>query len=197
MVKLRALVPVVLTLALAACTSSQTVASTTTTGTGTVAGNHLLSSRERQELAAANKAWAGVGGSSPPSLVSPTVQFSGAGFVSGDAKLAFALGRVTPPSRFPTSPVRDGRWVIISAEQAFRLLAPPVQGTYAAPPDKVLSVHLGTDVWETADGTMRLPAWLFTVSGLKGTASVLALSPSDLFQPRQCLRASTWTERVS
>jgi hypothetical protein len=31
---------------------------------------------------------------------------------------------------------------------------------------------------------MRFPAWLFTVSGLKGTASVLALSPSDLFQPR-------------
>ena len=186
-VKLRALVPVVLTLVLAACTSSHAVAPTTTTGTGAVTGSANLSSLERQELAAANKAWAGVGGSSPPSLVAPTVQLSGAGFVSGDAKLAFGIGRVTPPTRFPSSPARDGRWVIISAQQAFHLLAtpePPVQGTYAGPPDKALSVHLGTDVWETAHGTMRFPAWLFTVSGLKGTASVLALSPSDLFQPR-------------
>ena len=55
---------------------------------------------------------------------------------------------------------------------------------YAGPSDKVLRVHLGTDIWETAHGTMRFPAWLFTVSGLNGTASVLALSPSDLFQPR-------------
>ncbi len=182
--KLRALVPVVVTLALAACTSSQTVAPTTTTGTGALTGTANLSSLERQELAAANKAWAGVEGSSSPSLVAPTVQLSGAGFVSGDAKIAFGFGRVKPPPRFPSSPAREGRWVIISAQQAFRLLAPPGQGMYAGPPDRVLSVHLGTDVWETARGTMRLPAWLFTVSGLEGTASVLALSASDLFQPR-------------
>ena len=186
-VRLRAFVPVVMTLALAACTSSQTVAPTTTTGTGALTGTANLSSLERQELAAANKAWAGVEGSSSPSLVAPTVQLSGAGFVSGDAKIAFGFGRITPPTRFPSSPARDGRWVIISAQQAFHLLAtptPPVQGRYAGPPDKVLRVHLGTDIWETAHGTMRFPAWLFTVSGLKGTASVLALSPSDLFQPR-------------
>ena len=184
-VRLRALVPVVLTLALAACTSTQTVAPTTTTGTGVVTRTANLSSLERQELAAANTAWAGVGGSSPPSLVGPAVQLSqNAGFVNGDAKLAFGLGRVTPPTRFPSSPAGEGRWVIISAQQAFRLLAPPVQGMYAGPPDRVLSVHRGTDIWETAHGTMRFPAWLFTVSGLKGTASVLALSPSDLFQPR-------------
>ena len=186
-VKFRALVPVLLTLVLAACTSSHTVAPTTTTGTGAVTGSANLSSLERQELAAANKAWAGVGGSSPPSLVAPTVQLSGAGFVSGDAKLAFGIGRVTPPTRFPSSPARDGRWVIISAQQAFHLLAtpePPVRATFAGPPDKALSVHLGTDVWETAHGTMRFPAWLFTVSGLNGTASVLALSSSGLFQPR-------------
>ena len=53
------------------------------------------------------------------------------------------------------------------------------------PADRVLSVHLGTDVWETARGGRLLPAWLFTVSGLEGIASVLALSPSDLFQPRR------------
>ena len=183
--RLRALVPVVLTLALAACTSTQTVAPTTTTGTGVVTRTANLSSLERQELAAANTAWADIGGSSPPSLVGPAVQLSqNAGFVNGDAKLAFGLGRVTPPTRFPSSPVREGRWVIISAQQAFRLLAPPVQGIYAGLSDKVLRVHLGTDIWETAHGTMRFPAWLFTVSGLKGTASVLALSPSDLFQPR-------------
>jgi hypothetical protein len=119
--------------------------------------------------------------------VAPAVQLSGVGFVNGDAKLAFSLGRVTPPTRFPSSPARDGHWTVISAQQAFHLLAtptPPVQGTYAGPPDRVLSVHRGTDIWETAHGTMRFPAWLFTVSGLKGTASVLALSPSDLFQPR-------------
>jgi hypothetical protein len=184
-VKFRALVPVVMTLMLAACTSTQTVAPTTTKGTGVVTGTANLSFLERQELAAANTAWAGVGGSSPPSLVGPAVQLSqNAGFVNGDAKLAFGLGRVTPPTRFPSSPAGEGRWVIISAQQAFRLLAPPVQGMYAGPPDRVLSVHRGTDIWETAHGTMRFPAWLFTVSGLKGTASVLALSPSDLFQPR-------------
>ncbi|MGP8223802.1 MAG: hypothetical protein ACLQQM_12430, partial [Acidimicrobiales bacterium] len=166
--RLRALVPVVLTLALAACTSTQTVAPTTTTGTGVVTRTANLSSLERQELAAANTAWAGVGGSSPPSLVGPAVQLSqNAGFVNGDAKLAFGLGRVTPPTRFPSSPAGEGRWVIISAQQAFRLLAPPVQGMYAGPPDRVLSVHRGTDIWETAHGTMRFPAWLFTVSGLK------------------------------
>ena len=60
-VKFRALVPVVLTLVLAACTSTQTVAPTTTKGTGVVTGTANLSSLERQELAAANKAWAGVG----------------------------------------------------------------------------------------------------------------------------------------
>jgi hypothetical protein len=184
-VKFRALVPAVLTLALAACASTQTVAATTTKGTGVVTRTANLSSLERQELAAANTAWADIGGSSPPSLVGPAVQLSqNAGFVNGDAKLAFGLGRVTPPTRFPSSPVREGRWVIISAQQAFRLLAPPVQGIYAGLSDKVLRVHLGTDIWETAHGTMRFPAWLFTVSGLKGTASVLALSPSDLFQPR-------------
>jgi hypothetical protein len=185
-VRLRVLAMVVLTLALAACTSTQTVAPTTTTGTGALAGIANLSSLESQELAAANKA-SGVGGSSPPSLVAPTVQLSGAGFVSSDAKLAFGIGRITPPTRFPSSPARDGRWLIISAQQAFHLLAtpePPVRATFAGPPDKALSVHLGTDVWETAHGTVRFPAWLFTVSGLNGTASVLALSPSGLFQPR-------------
>ena len=186
-VKFRALVPVVMTLMLAACTSTRTVAPTTTTGTGVVTRTANLSFLERQELAAANTAWAGVGGSSPPSLVAPTVQLSGAGFVSGDAKIAFGFGRVKPPFRFPSSPAREGRWVIISARQAFHFLAtptPPAQGMYAGPSDKVLRVHLGTDIWETAHGTMRFPAWLFTVSGLNGTASVLALSPSDLFQPR-------------
>ena len=185
-VKFRALVPVVMTLMLAVCTSTRTVAPTTTKGTGVVTGTANLSFLERQELAAANTAWAGVGGSSPPSLVAPTVQLSGAGFVSGDAKIAFGFGRVKPPFRFPSSPAREGRWVIISARQAFHFLAtptPPAQGMYAGPSDKVLRVHLGTDIWETADGTMRFPAWLFTVSGLNGTASVLALSPSDLFQP--------------
>ena len=93
-VKFRALVPVVMTLMLAACTSTQTVAPTTTKGTGVVTGTANLSFLERQELAAANTAWAGVGGSSPPSLVAPTVQLSGAGFVSGDAKIAFGFGRV-------------------------------------------------------------------------------------------------------
>jgi len=184
-VRLRAFVLVVLALTLAACTSSQTVAPTTTTGTSALTGTANLSSLESQELAAANKAWAGVGSSSPPSLVAPAVQFSGAGFVNGDAKLAFSLGHVKPPSRFPSSPARDGQWIVISAQQAFRLLAPSVQGTYEGPPDEVLRVHLGTDVWETAHGSMRFPAWLFTVSGLKGTASVLALSPSELFQPRR------------
>ena len=77
-VKFRALVPVVMTLMLAACTSTQTVAPTTTKGTGVVTGTANLSFLERQELAAANTAWAGVGGSSPPSLVAPTVQLSGA-----------------------------------------------------------------------------------------------------------------------
>ena len=199
-VKFRALVPLVLTLVLAACTSSHTVAPTTTTGAGAATRTANLSSLESQELAAANKAWAGVGGSSPPSLVAPTVQLSGAGFVSGDAKLAFGIGRITPPTRFPSSPARDGRWVIISAQRAFHLLAtpePPVQATYAGPPDKALSVHLGTDLWETAHGTMRFPAWLFTVSGLNGTASVLALSPFDQFHPVSGLRASAWTERVN
>ncbi|MGA3354461.1 MAG: hypothetical protein ABSD85_14955, partial [Acidimicrobiales bacterium] len=186
-VRLRALVLVVVALALSACTSSQTVAPTTTAGTGVVTRTANLSSLERQELAAANKAWAGVGGSSPPSLVAPAVQLSGAGFVSGDAKLAFSFGHVTPPTRFPSSPARDGHWTVISVQQAFHRLAtptPPMQGTYAGPPDKVLSVHLGTDVWETAHGTMRFPAWLFTVSGLNGTVSVLALSASGLFHPR-------------
>jgi len=183
-VRLRALVPVVLTLALAACTSTQTVAPTTTTGTGVVTRTANLSSLERQELAAANTAWAGVGGSSPPSLVGPAVQLSqNAGFVNGDASLPSALAvsrRLRGSLRLRRE--RDAGHHLRAA--GFRLLAPPVQGMYAGPPDRVLSVHRGTDIWETAHGTMRFPAWLFTVSGLKGTASVLALSPSDLFQPR-------------
>jgi len=183
-VKVRALVAVVMTVTLAACTSSQTVAPTTATGIGALTGTANLSSLERQELAAANRAWAGVGASNLPSLVGPAVQLSGDGFVDGDAKLAFVSGRVTPPPQFPPSPVRYGHWAIISAQQAFHLSAPSVEWTYAGPPDRVLRVQLGTDIWETAHGTMRLPAWLFTVSGLKGTVSVLALSPSDLFQPR-------------
>jgi len=44
---------------------------------------------------------------------------------------------------------------------------------------------------------MRFPAWLFTVSGLKGTASVLALSPSDLFQPRHVSEPPPGVKRVS
>lgn len=183
--KLRALVPVMVTLLLGVCTRAQTVSPTTTKATGVVAARAGLSSLERQELAVANQAWAGVGRSRFPSLVGSAVRFSGNGFVNADAKIAFVLGRVTPPSRFPTSPVRDGRWVVISAQQAFHLLAPPVRGTYVGPPDRVLSVHLGTDVWATARGGKLLPTWLFTVSGLKGTVSVLALSPSDLYHPRQ------------
>jgi hypothetical protein len=183
-VKVRVLVAVVMTVTLAACTSSQTVAPTTATGIGALTGTANLSSLERQELTAANRAWAGVGSSNLPSLVGPAVQLSGAGFVDGDAKLAFVSGRVTPPPQFPPSPVRYGHWAIISAQQAFHLSTPSVEGTYGGPPDRVLRVQLGSDIWETAHGTMRLPAWLFTVSGLKGTVSVLALSPSDQFHPR-------------
>jgi hypothetical protein len=155
---------------------------------GVVTGITDLSSLERHELAAANKAWAGVGSSGLPILVGASVQMSpNAGFTNGDTKLAFGLGRITPPTRFPSSPVRDRRWTIISAQRALRLLktpTPPVHPVYTGPPDKVLRVHLGTDVWETAHGSLRLPAWLFSVSGLRGTVSVLALSPSELFQPR-------------
>jgi len=155
---------------------------------GVVSGIAALSSLERQELAAANKAWAGVGSSSLPVLVGASVQMSpNAGFTNGDTKLAFGLGRITPPTRFPSSPVRDGRWTIMSAQRALHLLktpTPPVHPVYTGPPDKVLRVHLGTDTWETAHGSLRLPSWLFSVSGLRGSASVLALAPSELFQPR-------------
>ena len=187
MVRLRVLVMVVMALALAACSAAQTVPPTTTKGLGILTGIDL-SPLERHELAAANKAWAGVGSSSLPILVGASVQLDGnAGFTNSDTKLAFGLGHITPPTRFPWSPVRDGRWTIISAQRALHLLktpTPPVHAPYTGPPDRVLRVHLGTDVWETAHGAMRLPAWLFTVSGLNGTVSVLALSPSDLFQPR-------------
>ena len=167
---------------------------------GVVSGIAALSSLERLELAAANKAWAGVGSSSLPVLVGTSVQMSpNAGFTNGDTKLAFGLGRITAPTRFPSSPVRDRGWAVISAERALRLLktpTPPVHPVYTGPPDKVLRVHLGTDIWETAHGRLRLPAWLFTVSGLRGTASVLALSPSDLFQPRHVSEPSPGPDQV-
>jgi hypothetical protein len=189
MVRLRAFVVVAITaLVLTACTSSPAASPTTVKGTGVVTRSANLSSLERQEVAAANKAWAGVGSSNLPSLVGSAVRLSrNASFVSGDAKLAFVLGRIAPPTRFPSAPRREGRWALISAQQALRLLntpTPPVSRVDAGPPDKVLRVVLGTDIWETAHGIVRLPAWLFSISGLKGTASVLALSSSDLFQPR-------------
>jgi hypothetical protein len=111
------------------------------------------------------------------------------GFPSDESKIAFSNGEITPPSSWPPGPRVSRGYPIIGASAAFKRLAPPT-AAHGTPPTSssptpltITGVHLGVGTFLTNRGTLILPAWLFSLSGVQNPAGVLALGRSALFFP--------------
>jgi hypothetical protein len=108
------------------------------------------------------------------------------GFRTDAEKLAFLEGRFRrpPPPLLPGSVGNFGRFSEAPASVAYhRLRAAGVDEHHKVAPLVITGVHIGTATFLTDRGRMRLPAWQFSFKGVADPASVLALTPSDLFIP--------------
>jgi hypothetical protein len=112
-------------------------------------------------------------------------------FPDGQAKLDYMSGALSPPARFPTGPDTSGGYPVISADAALALLRSQFQmsssGTPAATQLRITDVRIGTGMFLTDRGDKALPAWLFSMAGVDGPASVLAISPEAQWSPRQAI----------
>jgi hypothetical protein len=133
-------------------------------------------------LAKALRAWASFPAGAAPRpliLLGPVIDDPHSGFKSGDDKLAFASGNFVLATELPPGrPTSDGR-PLIDAEDAFALLT----GQHAVPKPstalKVTDVQLATGSFRTDRGPQQLPAWVFTLAGVRAPAGVLAIPAED------------------
>lgn len=102
-----------------------------------------------------------------------------------DAALAFKAAHFALRTPVPPTPNRFHGWRVISARQAFRLLlnsgdhGPDQPKTRLA----ITRARLASGAFSTDRGKLTLPAWAFTVHGVKQPVRVLALPGSRVFNP--------------
>jgi hypothetical protein len=106
------------------------------------------------------------------------------GFPNGNAKLAYLEGAFNLPAALPSGPASAAGFPLITAREATGVLrsvaakGPPVTGRLT-----VTGVRLGTAVFDTDRGQRQLPAWLFSLAGVRDPAGVLAVAPGRIFEP--------------
>jgi len=121
----------------------------------------------------------------PLVLTGPVIDDPSSGFPDGAAKLAYIDGAIDPPGQWPAGPLSADAYPLRSAQESFRAFSSA--STKAPLPAQrlpVVRVDLGTAVFGTDRGALTLPAWQFWLQGVHLPASVLAVAPERIFQPR-------------
>jgi hypothetical protein len=99
------------------------------------------------------------------------------GFPTRAEGSAFASGDITAPPAYPAAPQRvDGYRLISPADAVGTLRSPGATGH----PLQVVSISLGTAVFQTDRGPRQLPAWLVRFAGVPSPAEVEA---PQIFEP--------------
>jgi hypothetical protein len=108
------------------------------------------------------------------------------GFSDDALKEAFLDGAIAGPDSLPPGPTSSDGVDLITSEQALTILtAPSGSGPPTTVTLQVTKVTMGTDTFQTDRGTLPLPAWQFWMQGVQNPASVLAISPNEVFTPPQ------------
>lgn len=148
--------------------------------------------RDSQSLPPFLKPWATFPVQASPRPIvlvySPVTVSAGFAFPDGPWKEAFGNGEVDPPAQLPTGPSTAQGYPVISAASAVALLQSPSKGTAAAASVggtrlRIASARFAEGTFDTDRGWRSLPAWLFTLAGIDGTVSVLAVAPSAQWAP--------------
>lgn len=132
------------------------------------------------------RAWAAfpvAAASRPLVLIDGPVLDPAQGFPDGASKLAYAAGAFDLPATFPTGPARAGGLPLLGAQQAAAALSG--QGTRESTPSRlaVTGIRFGSAEFRTDRGSRQLPAWLFSLRGIRSPAGVLAVAPAARFSP--------------
>jgi hypothetical protein len=110
---------------------------------------------------------------------------------TGDSKLAFLAGQFTlrTPALLPPPPGQvlfpDGFRLpvhLVTAEDAYADMAKPNSNSCAKPcqPLTITQINLGTAKVLTTRGNATVPAWLFTIEGLKTPIAYMAVADKDV-----------------
>jgi hypothetical protein len=158
-------------------------------GVGLAAGTTTTTAGTGGELGQALARWAASPATAIPRplvLTGESVLAPALGFKTGDAKIAFGAGNFVAPASLPVGPAAAGGYRLISAASALVLLKSSGGGFGVSPPVStaplvITAVVLGTAAFSTDRGTIKLPAWLFSLAGMQNPAAVLAMSPSAQF----------------
>ena len=164
---------------LAACGDS------TVTGRPSAAANHPSA-----PLQAALAAWSTFPAGAPKRpivlLGGDNVNAPAQGFSDDALKVAFLDGAIAGPASYPSGPISSDGVDLITSHQALTILTTPSgSGPPATVTLQVIKVALGKDTFQTDRGMLPLPAWQFWKQGVQNPASVLAVSPNDVFTPPQ------------
>jgi hypothetical protein len=116
----------------------------------------------RQQLARVLRAWAAFPASASPRpivVTSPRVSDPASGFPDAATKLAYIAGAISPPAALPPGPATAAGYPLISAGAAVDVLTSvAVQGPAPSVRLAVIAMSLGTGVFDTDRGPIRLPA---------------------------------------
>jgi hypothetical protein len=106
------------------------------------------------------------------------------GFSDGALKEAFLDGAIAGPVSYPSGPTSSDGFDLITSQQALTILKMPSgSGPPATVTLVITKVAMGTDTFQTDRGNLAFPAWQFWMQGVQNPASVLAISPKELFMP--------------
>ena len=121
----------------------------------------------------------------PLVLIDAPVLDPAGGLPDTGSKLAYLAGAFDLPASYPTGPARAAGLPLIGAKQAAAALVAHGTATPVSPARlRVTGVRLGSAGFRTDRGSMPLPAWLFSLAGVRQPAAVLAVAPSARFTPR-------------
>lgn len=110
------------------------------------------------------------------------------GFSDGQSKEAYMGGRFDRPPQLPTGPATSQGYPVISAGSAVALLQSPSHrqtpaASTAATRLTITGARFGKGTFLTDRGWKSMPAWLFSLGGVDGVVSVLAVAPSAQWLP--------------
>lgn len=122
----------------------------------------------------------------PVVLVAPPVLDPSTGFPDGATKLSYLDGAFGFPASYPGGPARAAGVPVIDARQAAAVLRAENHIRSEPPPGRlpVTGIRFGTAGFRTDRGNRSLPAWLFSLRGVRDPAAVLAVAPAARFTPR-------------
>jgi hypothetical protein len=120
----------------------------------------------------------------PVVLLGQVIDDPHTGFHDGDSKLAYIEGRLKLATTLPDAPATQDGYELRSAAAAVHLMQNP-EGKNAPTSAtlQITDIQLVEHIFPTDRGERALPAWQFGIAGVDDPAFVLAIAPSEQFDP--------------